>query len=220
MLDVHPPHHAANSWRDFFIHIATIVVGLLIAVGLEQTLEYFHNRRGITKAREHIRAEVEVNQRILLSDRQQMTQVVARMKHNLDLLHALGTPQADPAAVLDFSWNLQNFFDAAYNGAKDSGSLARMPYDESAMYGDAYTVVTLSTEGMIDVIKQIYAAKALLHGRKLGELSPAEIAALQISMAAVIGKAEYYQLVLDQSRQEWESILSGNFRNDITGSGN
>jgi hypothetical protein len=79
------------------------------------------------------------------------------MKHNLDMLHALGIPQADPAAVLDFSWNLQNFFDAAYHGAKDSGSLARMPYDESAMYGDAYTVVTLSTEGMIDVIKQIYA---------------------------------------------------------------
>ncbi len=39
MLDVHPPHHAANSWRDFFIHIATIVVGLLIAVGLEQAVD-------------------------------------------------------------------------------------------------------------------------------------------------------------------------------------
>ena len=33
MLDVHPPHHAATTWRDFFIHIATIVLGL------EQTIE-------------------------------------------------------------------------------------------------------------------------------------------------------------------------------------
>ena len=39
MLDVHPPHHATHGWRDFFIHIATICVGLLIAVGLEQTVE-------------------------------------------------------------------------------------------------------------------------------------------------------------------------------------
>jgi hypothetical protein len=39
MLDVHPPYHPANTWRDFFIHIATIVVGLIIAVGLEQTVE-------------------------------------------------------------------------------------------------------------------------------------------------------------------------------------
>ena len=38
MLDVHVPHHT-NTWRDFFIHIATICVGLLIAVSLEQTVE-------------------------------------------------------------------------------------------------------------------------------------------------------------------------------------
>src|ERR1700729_324652 len=42
MLDVHAPHHA-NTWRDFFIHIATICVGLLIAVTLEQTVEAVHH---------------------------------------------------------------------------------------------------------------------------------------------------------------------------------
>ena len=44
MLDVHPPHHPATTWRDFFIHIATIVIGLIIAVALEQTVEHLHNR--------------------------------------------------------------------------------------------------------------------------------------------------------------------------------
>ena len=34
MLDIHPPHKAAHTWRDFLIHIATIGLGLLIAVGL------------------------------------------------------------------------------------------------------------------------------------------------------------------------------------------
>jgi hypothetical protein len=51
MLDVHPAHHAASTWRDFFIHIATIVLGLLIAVGLEQTVEYIHHRHQLKKAR-------------------------------------------------------------------------------------------------------------------------------------------------------------------------
>ena len=36
MIDIHPPHHAATTRRDFFIHIDTIVIGLCIAVGLEQ----------------------------------------------------------------------------------------------------------------------------------------------------------------------------------------
>jgi hypothetical protein len=35
MLDVHPPHTAVHGWRDFFIHIVTIVSGLL-AISLEQ----------------------------------------------------------------------------------------------------------------------------------------------------------------------------------------
>ena len=38
MLEPHPPHTTAHTWRDFFIHIATTVVGLLIAAGLEQTV--------------------------------------------------------------------------------------------------------------------------------------------------------------------------------------
>jgi hypothetical protein len=54
MLDVHPPEHAAHSWRDFFIHIATIVIGLLIAIGLEQTVEYLHHRHLAHQARLHL----------------------------------------------------------------------------------------------------------------------------------------------------------------------
>jgi hypothetical protein len=57
MLDVHPPHHATTTWRDFFIHIITIVIGLLIAIGLEQTVEYFHHRHLAREAREQLSIE-------------------------------------------------------------------------------------------------------------------------------------------------------------------
>ena len=56
MIDVHPPHHAASTWRDFFIHIATIVIGLLIAVSLEQTVEFFHHRHQRQELREGLQA--------------------------------------------------------------------------------------------------------------------------------------------------------------------
>ena len=60
MLDVHPPHHAANNWRDFFIHIAAIVVGLLIAVGLEQTVEAVHQRHQRRVLREGVVADAKI----------------------------------------------------------------------------------------------------------------------------------------------------------------
>ena len=44
MFDVHAPHQTIHTWKDFLIHIAAITIGLLLAVGLEQTVEYVHHR--------------------------------------------------------------------------------------------------------------------------------------------------------------------------------
>jgi hypothetical protein len=62
MLDVHPPEHTPHTWRDFLIHIATIVVGLVIAIGLEQAVEAIHHHRQRTELREDLR--IEARQRI------------------------------------------------------------------------------------------------------------------------------------------------------------
>jgi hypothetical protein len=42
MLDVHLPQ-ATHTWKDFWIHLGTISVGLLIAIGLEQGVEKLHH---------------------------------------------------------------------------------------------------------------------------------------------------------------------------------
>src|SRR5580693_2073705 len=61
MLDVHALHQTVRTWKDFFIHIATIVIGLLIAIGLEQTVEFFHHRHQVREARKALAAEHEEN---------------------------------------------------------------------------------------------------------------------------------------------------------------
>lgn len=61
MLDVHPPHEAAHSWNDFFIHIATITVGLLIAIGLEQTVEAVHHHHERRQLEMELREETQRN---------------------------------------------------------------------------------------------------------------------------------------------------------------
>src|ERR1700722_5601661 len=68
MLDVHPAHHAANTWRDFFIHITTIVLGLLIAIGLEQTVEALHRAPERTGLAEDIHPEAQPNLPVLDDD--------------------------------------------------------------------------------------------------------------------------------------------------------
>jgi uncharacterized protein (DUF2267 family) len=96
MLDVHPPHHAATTWRDFLIHIATIVLGLLIAVGLEQTIELIHHRDLANEAREQLRVERFDDERsnelnIFTSERHQRD-----LRHDLAILRAVRTHTPPP----------------------------------------------------------------------------------------------------------------------------
>jgi len=57
MIDVHAPHEALHTWKGFFIHIATIVVGLFIAVALEQCVEALRDHREVAALREDLRGE-------------------------------------------------------------------------------------------------------------------------------------------------------------------
>lgn len=65
MLDVHPPHGSTHSWKDFFIHIATICVGLLIAIGLEQTVEAIHHHHQREYLEEQMHEESERNLKLI-----------------------------------------------------------------------------------------------------------------------------------------------------------
>ncbi len=41
-MEIHKPH-AAKTWKEFFIELGTIVIGILIAIALEQTVDYFRH---------------------------------------------------------------------------------------------------------------------------------------------------------------------------------
>jgi hypothetical protein len=64
MIEVHAPHEPVHSWKDALIHIAIIVVGLLIAVGLDETVEYFHHLHQRHDLETALRAETERNKEV------------------------------------------------------------------------------------------------------------------------------------------------------------
>jgi hypothetical protein len=68
MLDVHAPHETIHTWKNFLTHIAAIVIGLLIAVSLEQTVEYFHHRHQRHQLDAAIQKDGEANRETLKSD--------------------------------------------------------------------------------------------------------------------------------------------------------
>jgi hypothetical protein len=64
MIDVHPPHEGIHTWKDFLLHMSTIVLGLLIAIGLEQGVEALHRAR----EREELRASLQHDSQKIVAD--------------------------------------------------------------------------------------------------------------------------------------------------------
>jgi hypothetical protein len=128
ILEVHAPHEALHTWKGFFIHMATIVIGLLIAVGIEQTIEYFHHRH----LREQLEAQMqEVFAGDLRSDASSIEQLSQLRAYLLEIRAAvtarldgkqepLSPPANDPRMVLFLIFpNI-----APYEAAKENGTVA------------------------------------------------------------------------------------------------
>ena len=89
MLDVHAPHNTAHTWKAFFIHLATISIGLLIAIGLEQAVEYVHHRHQVAEMMEKLRTETLENREILQADLKETDRVTSVVDANLKALAAI-----------------------------------------------------------------------------------------------------------------------------------
>ena len=99
-----PPHHAATTWRDCFTHIITIVIGLLIAIGLEQTVEFFHHRHLVAETRKALDEEKQENIRSFHENVASHIMAMTFLHNNLRIFQYLrehpGTPQDKLPGIL------------------------------------------------------------------------------------------------------------------------
>jgi hypothetical protein len=178
MLDVHPPHHAAHSWRDFFIHIATIVIGLLVAIGLEQTVEHFHHRHLAGEARELLRVEKDKDRRSLDIDIYTTERHQRDLRRDLGILRTLKThAQApnQPFIIRRFSYG---FFSEAWKNIHESGTINYLTPQEVQGLDYRYTLQDEFSTGARESGEALAHAAYMLTG---------EVGAIRTSSQSIAG---------------------------------
>jgi len=146
MLDVHPPHTPTHTWRDFFIHIATIVIGLLIAVGLEQSVEALHRHHERTHLRASLRQELQqlaYDSASVSADSDEHSAWLKQIQDAIDVSMQTGRPiSAFPPPPPGKADDRENPF---YRAAKSSGRLDLLDEEEIADFGEIDNLVEQST---------------------------------------------------------------------------
>jgi len=154
MLDVHAPHQSVHTWKDFFVHIATICVGLLIAVGLEQAVEGVHHHH----QREQLLVSLDHDTRATLQDAdfaaaerlQRMQWIQVRIEQ---VQSALASHQLLAPATPEKRASMTVPADPAWEAARASGMIPLFSQGEIAAYSEVADVIgrarpRLDTEGV------------------------------------------------------------------------
>lgn len=174
-MDVHPPHGGIHGWRDFFIHLVVITLGLLIALGLEGIVEWRHNRHLLHTAEANLRAELQENQNTLAGDMRFLDAAQKQTQSDLSILQAFrGTNHI--SGELKFNWTWRGLTSAAWDTARNTGAVALMNYDSAERYSDIFSQQAVVGSQSQAFVRDIYRTAAPLEGgRGLKELKPAEL---------------------------------------------
>ena len=135
-MDVHPPHSPIRSVKDFMLHLLAITIGLLIALGLEATVEWIHHRHLVSQARQNLAQEIHDNQQNLAKELIALPTEEAQLDKLLSAVNAEENGAAKPDQPL--VWTVTRLNDASWNTAFSTGAVAHMDYDEVRRYSQLY----------------------------------------------------------------------------------
>jgi hypothetical protein len=141
-MEVHAPEHGIRTWRDFFVHMGTICLGLLIALGLEQVAEAVHHAHQRAELREAL--DTDSRQAIIDAKRSEhfSDQMIAWLTMRIGQVRAaIATKGVIPKVVLPHPDEFDLVIDPSFQAAKSSGLLALLPQDEIIAYSEADTVI-------------------------------------------------------------------------------
>ena len=136
-MDIHKPK-AAHNLREFAIELGTIVCGILIALGLEQAVEWAHWQQEVAEQRERIEAERSsivgaMNSRSVLEGcihrrLEDVSTIIDRHDAGrpLNIIGPVGRPTYNSAST------------AAWTTAIANHAVSHMPAEEQANLADTY----------------------------------------------------------------------------------
>lgn len=173
-MEVHPPEHGIHSLRDFLVHMGTITLGLLIALGLEGLVENGHHRHLVHTAEQNLHTELRDNMQRLAADKHFLDVTQGELEAGLVALEAAKAHKPG-AEFKEAWWEWDGPSSAAWDTAREDGALALMPFEQAQSYAVVYDQQKITQEQAVLFVRDIYSALAALRGRRTDALTPQQL---------------------------------------------
>lgn len=139
VIEVHAPNEPIHSWRDFFIHLFTITIGLLIALGLEGCVEWQHHRHLVHEAQASLHAEIQHNARSVSDAITELHNQQREIKQDIDVLnYIIKNKSAPDSSHLKIDFHIRTFDNVSWKTAQATTALSYMSYPQAEEYSNIY----------------------------------------------------------------------------------
>jgi hypothetical protein len=163
-MEVHPPHHRVDNWRDALVHVALITVGLLIALGLESAASWMHHRHQRDEAMRAIAAELERNRESVNNDLRSFRGEAVAYRSDLDAFVYLGRHPgtAEDRLPTAIRWLIirDPISVSAWNTAHESGVIAYFDPAEARRFDHLYDYFRKIDSAQADLVQAVMNARA------------------------------------------------------------
>jgi hypothetical protein len=191
-MDIEPPHGPVETWRDFFVHLVIITLGLLIALALEGIVGYIHERHLVHEANANITAEMRDNQKDVEDSVKATAQYQQDMRHLIALMEDVKAGKKMNGSV-NITFEKADLNTASWKTAAATGAIAYMRYRNVKRYEDIYGLqedFELAQDRAMDSWANVYAPFMHFIGQNTDDTDNAKAARLTDAQLAQADKIE------------------------------
>lgn len=206
-MEIHKPH-AAKTWKEFFIELGTVVLGILIAIALEQTVEHFRHADQLRTVRRELTAELENNQKIVARNMAGFAKIRAALTRDIEILRVNQAKHGPITARFDYSWDLDRTQDGAWQAARQSGALELMPREELRRYAFVYHTMDDFMALINPAVTRLEVAGAIARRAPDGALTSREMDDLLSATSEAQGQLAFAEQMVGFEQAGLKRVLS------------
>jgi hypothetical protein len=153
-MDIHPPH-AIRTFKDFFIALLTVFIGILLALGLEALVEWQHHRALVREARANLALEIKANKETMGTYLQDIHKRQEELQQIVSTMEEIQRTKKLSRNRLDYNFTGHALYSVAWHAATTSGAVTYMDYGELQAYTDVYDTQQLFRTFEIETFKTV-----------------------------------------------------------------
>lgn len=205
MSEIRPVGHVAHHWRDFFVQIAAIAIGLLLALALDRVVGYFHERHLLAQARRDLKLEIEQNQQVWTKNVAEVQRIQKELAMDLHVIQELQS-KSPPTGELDYSVGFYATIDGPWQAVRQNGSLGLMPNDELQTYAWFHEILTSSMDAMHTVEPVLKIGAAIAGRAPLDKLTARDLDELASKTSEAQGRLAFLSMFLQFERGGFDRL--------------